>query len=79
MSPREAALKGIYTLRTSLPAQRMSAEETVRSYKRLTLVECAFRSLKTMDLETRHPSPAREAGPRPQLPHSTQAPQWDRN
>ena len=49
----EAALDGIYVLRTSLPAQRMSAEETVRSYKRLTLVERAFRSFKTMDLEIR--------------------------
>ncbi len=49
----EAALDGIYVLRTSLPAERMSAEETVRSYKRLTLVERAFRSFKTMDLEIR--------------------------
>ncbi len=49
----EAALDGIYVLRTSLPEKRMSAEETVRSYKRLTQVERAFRSFKTMDLEIR--------------------------
>lgn len=49
----EAALDGIYVLRTSLPVERMSAEETVRSYKRLTQVERAFRSFKTMDLEIR--------------------------
>ena len=49
----EAALDGIYVLRTSLSEERMSAEETVRSYKRLTQVERAFRSLKTMDLEIR--------------------------
>jgi hypothetical protein len=49
----EAALDGIYVLRTSLSEERMSAEETVRSYKRLTQVERAFRSLKTMGLEIR--------------------------
>ena len=49
----EAALDGLYVLRTSLPEERMSAEETVRSYKRLTRVERAFRSFKTMDLEIR--------------------------
>ena len=49
----EAALDGIYVIRTSLPAERLSAEETVRSYKRLTQVERAFRSLKTVDLAIR--------------------------
>ncbi len=49
----EAALDGIYVIRTSLPVERMSAEETVRSYKRLTQVERAFRSLKTVDLQIR--------------------------
>ena len=49
----EAALDGIYVLRTSLSEERMSAEETVRSYKRLTQVERAFRSFKTVDLEIR--------------------------
>jgi len=49
----EAALDGIYVIRTSLPEERMSAEDTVRSYKRLSQVERAFRSLKTLDLEIR--------------------------
>ena len=49
----EAALDGIYVLRTSLPEERITAEETVRSYKRLTQVERAFRSLKTVDLQIR--------------------------
>jgi len=49
----EAALDGIYVIRTSLDAQRISAEDAVRSYKRLTCVERAFRSMKTMDLHVR--------------------------
>lgn len=49
----EAALDGIYVLRTSLPEQRMGADDTVRTYKSLTRVERAFRSLKTIDLQVR--------------------------
>jgi len=49
----EAALDGIYVLRTRLPAERLSADNTVRSYKLLANVERAFRSLKTVDLEVR--------------------------
>ena len=49
----EAALDGIYVIRTSLSAQRMGADDTVRSYKRLGQVERAFRSLKAMDLKVR--------------------------
>ena len=49
----EAALDGIYVIRTSLPAAQMSAEDTVRSYKALADVERAFRSLKTIDLKVR--------------------------
>jgi hypothetical protein len=49
----EAALDGIYVLRTSLPAGVQTAAETVRSYKSLAYVERAFRSLKTTDLELR--------------------------
>ena len=49
----EAALDGIYVIRTSLPKQQMSAPEAVRSYKALSEVERAFRSLKTIDLEVR--------------------------
>ena len=47
---QEAALDGIYVIRTSEPAERLSAEDTVRSYKNLTQVERAFRSLKGIDL-----------------------------
>ena len=49
----EAALDGIYVIRTSLPKERMSAEDAVRSYKSLSDVERAFRSLKSIDLLVR--------------------------
>jgi hypothetical protein len=49
----EAALDGIYVIRTRLPAAQMSADDTVRSYKALADVERAFRSLKTIDLKVR--------------------------
>lgn len=49
----EAALDGIYIIRTSLPSERISAEDTVRSYKSLSRVERAFRSIKTVDLKVR--------------------------
>ena len=49
----EAALDGIYVIRTSLPKKQMSAANTVRSYKALAQVERAFRSLKTVDLKVR--------------------------
>ncbi len=49
----EAALDGCYVVRTSLPETVMSADETVRSYKRLTKVERAFRAVKTVDLKVR--------------------------
>lgn len=50
---RDAALDGIYVLRTSLTAQRLDAAQTVRSYKRLAQVERAFRVLKSLELEIR--------------------------
>jgi transposase len=50
---REAALDGIYVIRTSEPAARLSAEDAVRGYKRLADVEQAFRSLKGLDLLVR--------------------------
>jgi hypothetical protein len=50
---REAALDGIYVIRTSVPATALAAEEAVRSYKRLSQVERAFRSLKSVDLKVR--------------------------
>jgi hypothetical protein len=49
----EAALDGIYVIRTGLPKQQLSAPEAVRSYKALAQVERAFRSLKTVDLKIR--------------------------
>src|SRR3989442_926117 len=49
----EAALDGLYVIRTSLPAERLAAADTVRAYKRLSDVERAFRSLKTIDLKVR--------------------------
>jgi len=50
---QEAKLDGIYVLRTSEPAERLSAEDTVRNYKRLAEVERAFRCLKGLDLLVR--------------------------
>jgi hypothetical protein len=49
----EAALDGIYVIRTSVNAQRMDAPDCVRNYKALANVERAFRSLKTVDLKVR--------------------------
>ena len=49
----EAALDGIYVVRTSLDPETMSGEEVVRTYKDLAKVERAFRSLKTVDLHVR--------------------------
>jgi transposase len=49
----EAALDGIYIIRTSVSKKKMDADEAVRSYKNLTNVERAFRSLKSIDLMVR--------------------------
>ena len=49
----EAALDGIYIIRTSLSATQMDAPDCVRNYKSLAQVERAFRSLKTVDLKIR--------------------------
>ncbi len=49
----EAALDGLYAVRTSLPATALDDAATVRSYKSLSLVEHAIRSLKTVDLRVR--------------------------
>ena len=49
----EAALDGIYVVRTNRPATQSDAAATVRAYKSLSGVEHAFRSLKTVDLELR--------------------------
>jgi hypothetical protein len=50
---REGLLDGIYVIRTSEPAERLSAADSVRSYKRLAQVEQAFRCLKGIDLLVR--------------------------
>ena len=49
----EAALDGLYVIRTAVAPERMDAADVVRGYKRLTEVERAFRSLKTVDLQIR--------------------------
>jgi transposase len=49
----EAALDGVYIIRTSVPAAHMDAADCVRNYKALANVERAFRSLKTVDLKVR--------------------------
>jgi transposase len=49
----EAALDGVYIIRTSLRSTQMDAAECVRSYKALANVERAFRCLKSVDLKVR--------------------------
>ncbi|MFV1962460.1 MAG: IS1634 family transposase [Acidimicrobiia bacterium] len=49
----EAALDGIYVIRTSVTQDRLDSGEVVEAYKRLRLVEAQFRSLKTVDLHLR--------------------------
>jgi Transposase DDE domain len=50
---QEAMLDGIYVVRTSEPAERLSAAASVRASKRLALVEQLFRCLKGIDLLVR--------------------------
>ena len=50
---REAALDGIYVIRTTVPTASASSEQAVRHYKELANVERAFRSLKSVDLKIR--------------------------
>ena len=49
----EAARDGIYVIRTNLSADTMGDPQIVASYKSLSQVERAFRSIKTVDLEIR--------------------------
>ena len=49
----EKALDGLYVIRTSLSETRLQAPDAVAAYKSLSLVERAFRSLKTVDLNVR--------------------------
>jgi Transposase DDE domain len=50
---QEAALDGLYVIRTSVSAQQLGAAEAVAAYKSLSHVERAFRSMKTVDLQVR--------------------------
>jgi hypothetical protein len=49
----DAALDGVYIIRTSVPRTVVGNAETVAAYKGLSVVEQAFRSLKTIDLKVR--------------------------
>jgi len=49
----EAALDGLYVVRTSVTADRLAAAAVVETYKRLSSVERDFRALKGDDLQVR--------------------------
>src|SRR4051812_3177939 len=49
----EAATDGLYVVRTSLPETTLGDADTVRRYKSLSLVERAFRCIKTVELNVR--------------------------
>lgn len=49
----EAALDGLYVIRTSVPQDKLDAHAAVAAYKSLAHVERAFRSMKTVDLNVR--------------------------
>jgi hypothetical protein len=50
---QEAALDGLYVIRTSVSAQQLDAAAAVAAYKSLSNVERAFRSMKTVDMHVR--------------------------
>lgn len=50
---KEAALDGIYVLRTNVPSKTLDTAATILAYKSLAQVERAFRTLKSIDLEVR--------------------------
>jgi transposase len=50
---REAALDGLYVIRTNVSSAALSAPQVVLAYKGLAQVERAFRSLKSVDLHIR--------------------------
>ena len=58
----EAALDGIYVLRTSVDASHLDSGEVVSSYKALAQVERAFRAFNT-DLDIRRSGTAPKPGP----------------
>jgi Transposase DDE domain len=49
----EAALDGLYVIRTSVATAQLDAAQAVAAYKSLAHVERAFRSMKTVDLHVR--------------------------
>ena len=49
----EAALDGLYVVRSSVEKKRMDSEQVVGTYKSLAKVERAFRCIKTVDLSLR--------------------------
>lgn len=49
----EAALDGIYVIRTSVPAEQLDAPDAVTAYKNLSHLERDFRNIKTDDLDLR--------------------------
>jgi transposase len=49
----EAAIDGLYVIRSSVEKTRMTDQELVANYKNLEMVERAFRSLKSIDLNVR--------------------------
>ncbi len=61
----EAALDGVYIVRTSESAERLSSEDAVRQYKSLSQVERLFRTLKSIDIRIRpirHRTPSHVRG-----------------
>lgn len=53
MIDAEADLDGVYVVRTNVAASEMDPAQTVQTYKDLSLIERAFRCLKTVDLNVR--------------------------
>jgi hypothetical protein len=52
---QEAALDGLYAIRTTLPATRLAAPTAVRAYKQLKMAERAFRTMKdTIEIRPIH-------------------------
>ena len=49
----EAAMDGLYVIRTTVPAEQMDSAKVVATYKSLARVERDFRSLKAIDLDLR--------------------------
>jgi len=50
---REASLDGIYVIRASVSASHLASQQVVATYKSLSTVERAFRSMKSVDLKVR--------------------------